>query len=512
MKKLLTYLSAVQYVMLAALLACFVASCSKEKNTTEDSGFTTAELAEMEEVDRYAVASSVIGALALIDELPDQWENMTFEAEVGVVLDEANTDVRNLVASDVDFARQYFESIVPDEGHNGDIWSYDGVGTLTFRAVNESDCHAVIDVNLIHMPGLKEIRFVPEELVGENSYSGEGFYHVGDVVKDKKGIYWLCVRPSGGPGNKSNAYFVSFDESLFKTATSTETIYALNDKDQPDNKTVIKSVSGKWTFAKSLVEERIAYAAGHTLALLYAAADFSNKGYEGAHTFVDKGEYYKMNKILNVSELLAEPATKRKGAPTFYIAYGSYKSFKNKKVHQAKYIQPVLGFTLKYDESRDCLVQDVVKAWPDLDSDSGRPSKNLISPTVDYDNLTFNNYIREKHDESWWGDDYELYGWDHQFSALDYVYNWDPYKEVSDHFQYASFESGFMTHTDKRTGGNRVLIMKHTSVKDHGEPYKEFTMVKRYSGEQPDYWRSLENTKRVVYSYGTEGKEIDVKE
>ena len=182
-----------QQIFFAVLVAGTIVSCDKENVPTQEPEFTPEELAEMAAVEKFAAANSVYRALALIDELPDNWESTTFTPAEGVPVDEANSDIRNVISTGVEHAKSYFLSIVPDHGLDGDTWSHEGVGTLTFKAVNEENCYAVIDVNLVQMPGLKQLRFVPEAVVGENSFSGEPYYHVGDVVVDKKGIYWICA-------------------------------------------------------------------------------------------------------------------------------------------------------------------------------------------------------------------------------------------------------------------------------------------------------------------------------
>ena len=166
-------------------IAGVMVSCDKH-NDFQDLNFTPEELAEMAAADKFAAANSVYRALALIDELPDNWERATYVPAEGVPVDEANTDVRNVISTGADQAKNYFLSIVPDEGLNGDTWSHEGVGSLTYRAVKEENCYAVIDVNLLQMPGLKQLRFVPESVVGENKWQGTPYYGVGDVVKDKK--------------------------------------------------------------------------------------------------------------------------------------------------------------------------------------------------------------------------------------------------------------------------------------------------------------------------------------
>lgn len=187
-KKLIDKWSKIQYVCFALAFVGMMSACSDDDTPSANNEPTPEELAEMAAVDKFAAANSVYRALGLLNELPDNWEGITYTPEVGVPVDEANADIRNVISTGADHAEQYFLSIVPDEGLNGNTWSHEGVGSLTYRAVNESNCYAVIDVNLTQMPGLKQLRFVPEAVVGENSFSGTPYYSVGDIVKDKKGI------------------------------------------------------------------------------------------------------------------------------------------------------------------------------------------------------------------------------------------------------------------------------------------------------------------------------------
>lgn len=177
-----------QQIFFAVLVAGVIVACEKENVPTPEPEFTPEELAEMAAVEKFTAANSVYRALGLLNELPENWEGTNFTPEVGVPVDDANADIRNVISTGADHAKSYFLSIVPDQGLDGDTWSHEGVGTLTYREVNGENCYAVIDVNLMQMPGLKQLRFVPETVVGENSFSGEPYYRVGDVIKDKKGI------------------------------------------------------------------------------------------------------------------------------------------------------------------------------------------------------------------------------------------------------------------------------------------------------------------------------------
>ena len=77
-------LSKIQRMGFALLVAGAIVSCDKENVPTLEPEFTQEELAEMAAVDKFAAANSVYRALALIDELPDNWEGTTYTPEVGV--------------------------------------------------------------------------------------------------------------------------------------------------------------------------------------------------------------------------------------------------------------------------------------------------------------------------------------------------------------------------------------------------------------------------------------------
>lgn len=473
-------------------------ACQEKDAPIQETDFTSDELAEMTAADKYSAANSVYRALALIDELPDDWESVTYVPEVGVVKDEANADVRNIVSTSAEQAKGYFLSIVPDAGLNGDSWSHAGVGSLTYRAVNDDNCYAVIDVNLEQMPDLKQLRFVPEAVIGENKWQGEPYYAVGDVIKDKKtGVYWICVRPSGGPLAKDYAYFVSFDKSLIKTKEQKQDIFEVTGtgEDTKITKNRVESNSGKWLYAKNLVEERIAYAAAHVFAYLADADTYKTRNYPGANGFYDKAH---LEGGLNAHYLTLDSYSQKK---VFHIAYGSYLSNSSKKTAQTKYIQPVFSFSLEAAAGFRTL-QRVTKAWSVPDS-PGTASKHLMSLTAGHDPLAY----------AYLGKNSNVY--EKPFSILDYTIEFNP--DSDPQFPYA--EEGdpmlFMpTEKDKRL----PLVMTQMSLKDHGKAASGYLNVIRYfwaeeeGWEVPDYWTTIENSDRIVFEKGKEQDRIAVAE
>ena len=487
----------IQQLLLAILMAGAIVSCDKDNDLDKDQEFTPDELAEMAAADKFAAANSVYRALALIDELPDNWESATYTPAEGVPVSEAESDIRNVVSTGADQAKSYFLSIVPDLGLNGDIWSHEGVGTLTYRAMNQENCYAVIDVDLVQMPGLTQLRFVPESVVGENKWQGTPYYGVGDVVKDKKGIYWICVRPSGGPLAKDNAYFVSFDKSLIKTTEQKQDIYEVSGtgegvkigktKIKYENEVEFEGYKGKWVYAKNLVEERIALAAAHVFATFADIEHFAYGGVISAANFLVKNR--NMQEFFDPGLLSLTGEDERK---IFYIAYGSYTSA-SKKNTQVKYIQPLLSFTLSADNAVSTdgfyhTIQRVVKAWPTLEDRS--PSGNLLSLTDSHDPFT-NAYYQNNS---------ELCNYV-PFSILNYALTYSPHDTPQ--FSRMTDDESLMFMPDYY-GKNIPLVMTQLSLKDHGKPASGYELVSKPMdpNSQPDYWASIAASNRMVFYDG----------
>ena len=488
-----------QQIFFAVLMAGTIVSCDKENVPTPEPEFTPEELAEMAAADKFAAANSVYRALGLLNELPDNWESAAYTPEVGVPVDEANSDIRNVVSTGADHAKSYFLSIVPNEGLEGDTWSHEGVGTLTYRAVNEDNCYAVIDVELVQMPGLKELRFVPESVVGENKWQGTPYYGVGDVVKDKKGIYWICVRPSGGPLAKDNAYFVSFDKSLINTYEYKQDIYNVTGvrDETKKSKERMEHLSGKWVYAKNLVEERIAMSAAFVFAMFTESNHLSDARPHYAN-FKAKAELLKG--VFDPSKLTYSAENENK---TFFVAYGSYQS-SVKRMTQVKYAQPLLRFTLypRGISDEHGYLQLVTKAWHE-DEQPYVASNSLLSLTDSHDPFTYSylGYYNDRH-----GYDLKGHG---KFSVLDYTIGFAPEAQFSDLPKQES--EMYLTNKFNK---NIPLIMTQMSLKDHGKPVSgyELVHVKLDPDKEPNYWGAIESCVRETFEKGLEEKQFPVKE
>lgn len=197
-------------------LSMSVTSC---KDDDDDETEVDGQTEEPIDGDPYAKTSQpatdllgVMSQLADVDSLPDNWRDATFEPTEGQVLDASTPFVRTVAVMDMTEARDLFRAFT---GENHDetattlTWKNDAVGTMTFKALNQHDCVATIDMELKQMPHLSQLRLVPTSALNDNKLKYDPYYHIGDVVKDRDGRYWICVRAAGGPKNKEKTHWVT---------------------------------------------------------------------------------------------------------------------------------------------------------------------------------------------------------------------------------------------------------------------------------------------------------------
>ena len=154
----------------------------------------------------------VVGTLCELDSLPDNWKTATYEPTKGKVLDASQPLVRSVAVANLAEAVSMYRTLTGKnlaDNATRDSWSKEGVGSLTFTA-NPSDESAVIDLNIKQMPRLTQLRLVPASAMGENgTFTGDPYYHIGDVVKDKDGRHWICVRSAYSPAGKEDTHWVT---------------------------------------------------------------------------------------------------------------------------------------------------------------------------------------------------------------------------------------------------------------------------------------------------------------
>ena len=428
--------------LLFAVAATFTA-CSDDNDITKPTNQPTAEEVDQAQTAKLQAISKIMRPLAGLDALPDNWETAIFTPAEGVVVDEATPEVRYVMALDMDGAQQYFKDLVPEDGLEGNTWRNDSVGTLTYTAVGTDKCFATIDVDLKQMPGLKQIRLVPENVIPANSkFSGRPYYNMGDIVMDKDHHYWICVRPSGGPLKKDQSYFVSFDKDLLNLKTFKQDIFSTEPKEKDGRNIGVKtktklSTSGTWTYAKDLVDEKIAIAAAHTIITIAYSGIFSED-----NPNLDLSPLYDMLKEAgyDFKDLVNTMYDDNdKVHSMVYVAYGSYESGDSKFVQEKK-IQPVLVLDLISNEEELITTYEYFD-WKDK-KDWGKFSLTKL-------HSQFVNTL-----------------WDCEarfstpFNICDYTIGMNP---------------GKFDFSDTQTmGGNKVLVLTQKKITDKGQPCKDF--------------------------------------
>ena len=218
---------------------------SCKDDVTSNGGLTPEE--QMDKGSERAEALlSVLSMTAGVDSLPNDWykADYTVEPTVGEAHDSSNPYVRYVAVSSIEEADETYKSMISGNVTGtvkDDTWTKDGIGTLSFKVQNQPDVTATVDVNVQQLPHLRQIRFVPPSVVGDNA-NFKSYYHFGDVVKLKTdGSYWICVRPTNSTAGKKLSQWVSFyantnagDNTNFKTYTksgrSLTMPYALGNK------------------------------------------------------------------------------------------------------------------------------------------------------------------------------------------------------------------------------------------------------------------------------------------
>ena len=218
-----------KYLLMAALvvgLGMNVTSC-KDDNDENNNERTPEEIAQdpyEKESEAADALYRLVSQLSICDSLPNDWKTATFEPKAGKVLDASQPRVRTIAVNNAAEAVARYNSLTGKElpaTTTSDTYKVEGVGTLQLN-VGGAGTIATIDVDVKQMPQLAQLRFVSVADMGENGhFKGEPYYRFGDVVKDKDGCYWICVRPAYSPNGKEDTHWMSFQltEKNLKTYT-----------------------------------------------------------------------------------------------------------------------------------------------------------------------------------------------------------------------------------------------------------------------------------------------------
>ena len=207
------------YVLTAAMvcgLSLTVTSC-KDDDKSENGGENMEQLestggeVSMEDIQLSTLISNFAEVQA--DELLAQsgWQSKTYEATLGLVLDESRPTVRTIEVGTLEAADERAEAMLRELGIDGQSpsgfqFSSASVGTVSYQHGGGSDANtlAVVNLDVKQLPGITQLRMVKALPANEVTF---GFYGRGDIVK-KDGRLWICTRPATNKGDY--AYFVSF--------------------------------------------------------------------------------------------------------------------------------------------------------------------------------------------------------------------------------------------------------------------------------------------------------------
>jgi len=205
-------------LLMAALvvgLGMNVTSCKDDDDDNNDER-TPEEIAQdpyEKESEAADALYRLVSQLSVCDSLPNNWKTATFEPKAGKVLDASQPRVRTIAVNNAAEAVARYNSLTGKDlpaTTITDTYKVEGVGTLQLN-VGGAGTIATIDVDVKQMPQLAQLRFVSVADMGENGhFRGEPYYRFGDVVRDSKGCYWVCVRPAYSPNGKEDTHWMSF--------------------------------------------------------------------------------------------------------------------------------------------------------------------------------------------------------------------------------------------------------------------------------------------------------------
>ncbi len=216
-------------LVLSLMLSLAFAAC--QDNDLNDGGKPSdadnQTLTETEAQKREAL-QTLLGALASVDSLPDNWNSPTYAVSptIGLVKDAAEPHVRYVVTTSQAEANRLYRSYLSkdvSETPTDDSWQMKGIGQMQFKLENDPNLFASLKLDVQQLPQLEEIRFVSEESLGNNGYPAPKgtYYSFGDVVyqevtsTNEKGqtvvtpTLWVCVRPCSTKPNRRKSHWCS---------------------------------------------------------------------------------------------------------------------------------------------------------------------------------------------------------------------------------------------------------------------------------------------------------------
>lgn len=246
---------------LAVGLSLNVTACSDDDDANANE--QPSELADPLDTEEARVAWRWLNILTNVETMTSNWASKTYEPTFGQA-SEHNALTRIVIVSDLDEARQQFANLADveaDELQGEKTISQRGVGTMTWTPSPAGAQNlAEVSVNIGIIPSLQKIVFCTQEQVGENgifwtNVDGTAWYRFGDVVRDKQGYYWVCVRPSFKQKDKGDSHWINIVNASYsgmlngeKVGLPKENIYdKYNDLEKYGHQTIILPTKLKYS-------------------------------------------------------------------------------------------------------------------------------------------------------------------------------------------------------------------------------------------------------------------------
>ena len=214
------------YALMAAMvcgLSLAVTSCKSDDNDDENTDFTeeresTVGETPLEEVQLASIIAKFAGLQDYDLMQTTGWQQKTYEAQLGLVMDESRPTVLSIKAdTDKEADKRAFELLdilgINSQNPDGFTFSDASVGTVSYQhGGGDANTVAVINISVKQLPGITQLRMVKD--MGDNA--GEPNYTVGDIVEKDNHLY-ICVEQAKTRGDR--AVFVTFHDQ-HKTETS----------------------------------------------------------------------------------------------------------------------------------------------------------------------------------------------------------------------------------------------------------------------------------------------------
>lgn len=210
----------VLHLWLIAALLCgmslIVTSCKDDdKNDGNGNGSENdTEIVDANDTPERQMAWLWLWSLTDAEALPDNWDQQQYEATIGEESrNYANTRV--IFVRDMTDARSNFSAITgcdPNDLKSAKTFSAGDWGEMAWAPSPQGADHiATVQVNSSLMPRLERIIYcTPDQAdVNATSIKGTCYYRLGDVIEDKDGYYWVCIRPSFSQNKADDSYWVN---------------------------------------------------------------------------------------------------------------------------------------------------------------------------------------------------------------------------------------------------------------------------------------------------------------